>query len=91
MTEQVFINSLPVSATIGTDEQGATCIKMPTSEVDVRLWARVCRSLGFNVVYQYMEGRDRIDCICVDSAGNYRGIYGRDFCTVWLGESSLFE
>ena len=41
MTEQAFINSLPVSATIETDEQGATCIKMPTSEADVRLWARV--------------------------------------------------
>lgn len=50
---QVFINSLPVSATIETDEQGATCIKMPTSEVDVRLWARVSRSAGFRVVYQY--------------------------------------
>ena len=91
MTEQVLISGLPVSATIETDEQGATCIKMPTSEVDVHLWARVCRSLGFNVVYQYMEGRCRIDCICVDSSGNYRGIYSRDFCTVWLGRGELFE
>lgn len=91
MTEQVFISGLPVSATIETDEQGATCIRMPTSDVDVRLWARVCRSLGFNVVYQYMEGRYRIDCICVDGLGNYRGIYSRDFCTAWLGKSSLFE
>lgn len=89
--EQVFISDLPVIAAIETDEQGATCIKMPTSEVDVRLWARVCRSLGFNVVYQYMEGRYRIDCICVDGAGNYRGIYSKSFCTVWLGKSDLFE
>jgi hypothetical protein len=91
MTEQVFISDLPVSATIGTDEQGATCIKMPTSEVDVRLWARVARSAGFRVVHQYTSGRHRLDCICVDSDCNYRGIYGRDFCTVWLGNSSLFE
>lgn len=91
MTERVLITGLPVSATIETDEQGATCIKMPTSEVDVRLWARVCRGIGFSVVYQYMEGRYRLDCICVDSAGNYRGIYSKDFCTVWLGKSDLFE
>lgn len=91
MTEQLFISGIPVSATIETDEQGATCIKMPTSEVDVRLWARVCRSLGFNVVYQYMDGRHRLDCICVDSSGNYRGIYSKDFCTVWIGKSELFE
>ncbi len=90
MTERVFITGLPVSATIETDEHGATCIKMPTSEVDVRLWARVCRGLGFSVVYQYMEGRYRLDCICVDSAGNYRGIFSRDFCTVWLGKEDLF-
>ena len=89
--EQVFISDLPVSATIETYEQGATCIKMPTSEVDVRLWARMCRGLGFSVVYQYMEGRYRLDCICVDSAGNYRGIYSKDFCTVWLGRGELFE
>ena len=91
MTDQVFISGLPVSATIETDEQGATCIKMPTSEVDVRLWARVSRSTGFRVIYQYMSGCETLDCICVDADGNYRGIYSRDFCTVWLGKSSLFE
>ena len=52
MTEQVFISDLPVSATIETDEQGATCIKMQTKDVDVRLWARVARSAGFLVAYQ---------------------------------------
>ena len=88
--EQVFISGLPVSATIETDEQGATCIKMPTSEVDVRLWARVARSSGLLVVYQYMSGRHRLDCICVDTASNYRGIYSKDFCSVWLGKSDLF-
>ena len=91
MTEQAFINSLPVSATIETDEQGATCIKMPTSEVDVRLWARVSRSAGFRVVYQYMSGRLSLDCVCVDTGGNYRGIYSKSFCTVWLGSGELFE
>ena len=91
MTEQAFINSLPVSATIETDEQGATCVKMPTSEVDVRLWARVCAYAGFRVVYQYMSGRTTLDCICVDLDGFYRGIYSRDFCTVWLGRGELFE
>ena len=91
MTEQLFISDLPVSATIETDENGVTCIKMPTSEVDVRLWARVARSAGFRVVYQYMSGRHRLDCICVDLDGNYRGIYSRDFCTVWMGKSDLFE
>ena len=91
MTEQVFISGLPVSATIETDEQGATCIKMPTSEVDVRLWARVARSTGFRVIYQYMSGRATLDCICVDLDGNYRGIYSLDFCTVWLGRGELFE
>ena len=45
MTEQTFISGLPVSATIETDEQGSTCIKMLTSEADVRLWARVCAPL----------------------------------------------
>lgn len=89
--EQALISGLPVNASVITDEQGATCIRMPTSEVDVRLWARVCRSLGFNVVYQYMEGRYKLDCICVDGAGNYRGIYSKDFCTVWLGKTELFE
>ena len=89
--EQVFISVLPVSATIETDEQGATCIKMPTSEVDVRLWARVCAHAGFRVIYQYMSGHHRLDCICVDLDGNYRGIYSRDFCTVWLGKEDLFE
>ena len=89
--EQVIISGLPVSATIETDEQGATCIRMPTSDVDVRLWARVARSNGFRVVYQYTSGRYRIDCICVDTGGNYRGIYSKDFCTVWLGKSELFE
>ena len=89
--EQVFISGIPVSATIETDEQGATCIKMPTSEVDVRLWARVCASAGFRVVYQYMSGRHRLDCICVDTSGFYRGVFSRDFCTVWLGRSELFE
>ena len=88
--EQVFISGLPVSATIETDEQGATRIRMPTSEVDVRLWARVARSAGFLVVHQYMSGRATLDCICVDLGGNYRGIYSRDFCTVWLGKSELF-
>lgn len=91
MTEQVFISGIPVSATIETDEQGATCIKMPTSEVDVRLWARACANADFRVIYQYMSGRATLDCICVDLDGNYRGIYSRDFCTVWLGNSSLFE
>ena len=91
MTERVLITGLPVSATIETDEQGATCIKMPTSEVDVRLWARVARSAGFRVAYQYMSGRHRLDCVCIDSGGNYRGIYSKDFCTVWLGKSDLFE
>lgn len=91
MTEQVFISGLPVSATIETDEQGATCIKMPTSEADVHMWARVCASAGFRVVYQYVCGRNRLDCICVDLDGFYRGIYSRDFCTVWLGKSDLFE
>ena len=91
MTEQVFISGLPASATIETDEQGAICIKMPTSEVDVRLWARVARYAGFRVVYQYTSGRYRLDCICVDTESNYRGIYSRDFCTVWLGKSDLFE
>lgn len=91
MTEQTFISGLPFSATIETDDQGATCIKMPTSEVDVRLWARVARSNGLLVVYQYMSGRHRLDCICVDTASNYRGVYSKDFCTVWLGKSDLFE
>ena len=89
--EQVFISDLPVSATIETYEQGATCIKMPTSEVDVRLWARVCAYAGFRVVYQYTSGRYRLDCICVDLDGNYRGIYSKGFCTVWLGRCELFE
>lgn len=89
--EQGFISGLPVSATIETDEQGATCIKMPTSEVDVRLWARVARSAGFRVVYQYVSGRYSLDCICVDTSGLYRGVFSRDFCTVWLGKSYLFE
>ena len=91
MTEQPFISNLPVSATIEMDEQGATCIKMPTSEVDVRLWARVARSACFRVVYQYMSGRATLDSVCVDTGGNYRGIYSRDFCTVWLGKEELFE
>lgn len=91
MTEQPFISGLPASATIETDEQGATCIKMMTSGVDVRLWARVCASNGFRVIYQYMSGRATLDCICVDLGGNYRGIYSRDFCTVWIGNSELFE
>ena len=91
MTEQPFIGNLPFSATIETDEQGATCIKMPTSEVDVRLWARVARSAGFRVAYQYTSGRYRLDCICVDTASNYRDIYSKSFCTVWLGKSELFE
>ena len=91
MTEQVFISGLPVSATIETDEQGATCIKMPTKDVDLRLWARVARSSGFLVTYQYVSGRYSLDCICVDLDGNYRGIYSKDFCTVWLGKSDLFE
>ena len=91
MTEQVFISDLPVSATIETDEQGATCIRMPTSEANVRLWARVARSAGFRVIYQYVGGRYRLDCICVDTASNYRGIYSKSFCTVWLGRGDLFE
>ena len=91
MTERVFITGLPVRATIETDENGVTCIKMPTSEADVRLWARVCASAGFRVVYQYVSGRYRLDCICVDAGGNYRGIYSKSFCTVWLGKSDLFE
>ena len=91
MTEQVFISGLPVSAIIETDGQGATCILMPTSDVDVRLWARVARSAGFRVVYQYTSGRYRLDCICVDLDGNYRGIYSKSFCTVWLGRGDLFE
>lgn len=89
--EQVFIGGIPINASIITDEQGATCIRVSTGEVDVRLWARVCRSLGFNVVYQYMEGRYRIDCICVDSAGNYRGIFSKDFATIWIGRDELFS
>lgn len=89
--EQVIISGLPVSATIETDGLGATCIKMPTSDVDVRLWARVARSAGFRVVYQYMSGRSTLDCICVDLDWFYRGIYSKDFCTVWLGKSDLFE
>ncbi|MGL5396592.1 MAG: hypothetical protein ACRDBQ_15200 [Shewanella sp.] len=89
--EQVFISGLPVSAAIETDEQGATRIKMPTSDVDVRLWARVCRSLGFNVVYQYIDGRYRLDCICVDSAGNYRGVYSMHFASIWIGRDELFS
>ena len=91
MTEQLFISGLPVNASVITDEQGATCIRMPTSEVDVRLWARVCDSAGFRVVYQYLSGRYRLDCVCVDLDGNYRGIYSKDFCTVWLGRGELFE
>ena len=91
MTEQVFIRDLPVIATIETDEQGATCIRMPTSEANVRLWARVSRSAGFRVIYQHVSGRCRLDCICVDLDGFYRGIYSRDFCTVWLGRGELFE
>lgn len=91
MTEQVFISGLPVSATIETDEQGATCIKMPTSEVNINVWANVARSAGFLVVHQYMSGRATLDCICVDLDGNYRGIYSKDFCTVWLGRGELFE
>lgn len=91
MTEQVFISGLPVNASVITDEQGATCIRMPTSDVDVRLWARVCDSVGFRVIYQYMSGRATLDCICVDTASNYRGIYSKDFCTVWLGRGELFE
>ena len=89
--EQVFIGGIPINASTITDEQGATCIRVSTGEVDVRLWARMCRGLGFSVVYQYMEGRYRLDCICVDGSGNYRGIYSKDFCTVWLGRSELFE
>ncbi|MGL4756858.1 MAG: hypothetical protein ACRCXB_31305 [Aeromonadaceae bacterium] len=91
MTDQVFISGLPVNASVITDEQGATCIRMPTSEVDVRLWARVARSAGFRVVYQYTSGRYRLDCVCVDLDSNYRGIYSKDFCTVWLGKAELFE
>lgn len=91
MTEQVFISGLPVSATIETDEQGTTCIKMPTSEVNINAWANVARSAGFLVIYQHVSGRYRLDCICVDLDGNYRGIYSRDFCTVWLGRGELFE
>lgn len=91
MTEQIFISGLPVIATIETDEQGATCIRMPTSEANVRLWASVCRSIGFNVVYQYMDGRHRLDCICVDSAGNYRGIYSKDLASIWIGRDELFS
>lgn len=91
MTEQVFISGLPVSATIETDEQGATCIRMPTSEVNINAWARVCAYAGFRVVYQYMSGRANLDCICVDTVSNYRGVYSKDFCTVWLGKSELFE
>lgn len=91
MTEQVFIRGLPVSATIETDEQGATCIKMPTNEVNINAWARAARSAGFRVVYQYISGRATLDCICVDLGGDYRGIYSKDFCTVWLGKSELFE
>lgn len=91
MTEQVFISGLPVSATIETDEQGATCIKMPTSEVDINVWARVARSAGFLVMYQYTSGRATLDCVCVDLGGNYRGIYSKSFCAVWLGRSELFE
>lgn len=90
MTERVFISGLPVSATTETDEQGATCIRMQTSEVDVRLWARVARHAGFRVVYQYMSGRATLDCVCVDTGGNYRGIYSKDFCTVWIGKAELF-
>lgn len=89
--EQVFISGLPVNASVITEEQGATCIRMPTSEVDVRLWARVCVSAGFRVVYQYTSGRHRLDSVCVDLEGNYRGTYSRDFCTVWMGKSELFE
>ena len=91
MTEQVFISVLPVSATIETDEQGATCIRMPASEVDINAWATVARCNGFLVIYQYMSGRATLDCICVDTGGNYRGIYSKDFCTVWLGRGELFE
>lgn len=89
--EQLFISGLPVSATIETDEQGATCIRMQTVDVDVRLWARVARSAGFRVVYQCMSGRKNLDCVCVDLGGNYRGVFSRDFCTVWIGRSELFE
>lgn len=88
--EQVFISGLPVSATIETDEQGVSCIRMNSREVDLRAWARVCRSLGFNVVYQYMEGRYRLDCICVDSSGNYRGVYSKYFASIWIGRDELF-
>lgn len=91
MTEQVFISGLPVSATIETDEQGATCIKMPTREVNINVWSNVARCNGFRVIYQYVSGRYRLDCICVDLDGNYRGIYSKDFCTVWLGKSELFD
>lgn len=91
MTEQLFISGLPVSATIETDEQGATCIKMPTGEVNINAWANVARYAGFLVVHQYMSGRATLDCICVDTASNYRGVYSKDFCTVWLGKSELFE
>ena len=89
--EQVFISDLPVSATIETYEQGAICIKMPESEVNINAWANVARHAGFRVIYQYVSGRHRLDCICVDLDGNYRGIYSRDFCTVWLGRGELFE
>ena len=89
--EQVFISDLPVSATIETYEQGATCIKMPASEVNINAWANVARYAGFRVIYQYVSGRYRLDCICVDTASNYRGIYSRDFCTVWLGKEELFS
>lgn len=89
--EQVFISGLPVNASVITDEQGATCIRMPTSEVNINSWANVARSAGFLVVYQYTSGRYRLDCVCVDLGGNYRGVFSRDFCTVWLGKEELFE
>lgn len=91
MTEQLLISGLPVNASVITDEQGATCIRMLTSEVNINAWANVARSAGFFVEYQYMSGRATLDCICVDTGGNYRGIYSRDFCTVWIGRDELFS
>lgn len=91
MSEQVFICGYPVNASISMDDDGVTRVVMSTEDVDVRMWARVSRSAGFQVVYQYIGSGMPLDCICVDYRGSYRGIYGYMYCTVYLGKEELFE
>lgn len=87
MSEQSF----SVRAIVIIDEQGSTSIQMQNSDVNVRSWANVARSAGFQVVYQCLGSGYPIELVCVDSAGSYRGMYGRRMCTVHLGSGEIFE